>query len=156
LGERAGPKVWRRADPFVRRTASHGAAGAAPHGGSRARRQADRAGTAAGIAAARHAVPPDVGRSRRSAATSATIYEELGERLVEAARWQAESAGVTKVRGLVEDGDPAHRIVEIAKREDVDLIVMGRRGLADLKALLLGSVTHKVAQAATCACLTVE
>jgi nucleotide-binding universal stress UspA family protein len=92
----------------------------------------------------------------RNAATSATIYEELGERLVEAARWQAESAGVTKVRGLVEDGDPAHRIVEIAKREDVDLIVMGRRGLADLKALLLGSVTHKVAQAATCACLTVE
>jgi nucleotide-binding universal stress UspA family protein len=92
----------------------------------------------------------------RNAATSATIYEELGERLVEAARWQAESAGVTKVRGLVEDGDPAHRIVEIAKREDVDLIVMGRRGLGDLKALLLGSVTHKVAQAATCACLTVE
>ncbi|MGH6917363.1 MAG: universal stress protein [Geminicoccaceae bacterium] len=92
----------------------------------------------------------------QNAAISATIYQELGERLVEAARWQAESAGVGKVTGLVEDGDPAHRIVEIAKRENVDLIVMGRRGLGDLKALLLGSVTHKVAQAATCACLTVE
>jgi nucleotide-binding universal stress UspA family protein len=92
----------------------------------------------------------------QSAATSATIYQELGERLVEGARWQAENAGVAKVKGLVEDGDPAHRIIEIARTENVDLIVMGRRGLGDLKGLLLGSVSHKVAQAATCACLTVE
>lgn len=91
-----------------------------------------------------------------SAAQSAAIYQELGERLVEAAKWQAEGVGVAKVTGLVEDGDPAQRIVEAAQREGVDLIVMGRRGLGDLKGLLLGSVTHKVAQAATCACLTVE
>jgi nucleotide-binding universal stress UspA family protein len=92
----------------------------------------------------------------QSVATSATIYQELGERLVEAAKWQAASAGVAKVTGLVEDGDPAHRIVETAGRENAELIVMGRRGLGDLKGLLLGSVSHKVAQAATCACLTVE
>lgn len=92
----------------------------------------------------------------QSAAASATIYREIGRRLIESARWQAESAGVAKVTGLVEDGDPAHRIVEVAKHEGVDLIVMGRRGLGDLKGLLLGSVTHKVAQAASCACLTVE
>jgi nucleotide-binding universal stress UspA family protein len=92
----------------------------------------------------------------QNAAISATIYRELGERLVAGARWQAEHAGVAKVTGLVEDGDPAHRIVEVARRENVDLIVMGRRGIGDLKGLLLGSVTHKVAQAATCACLTVE
>ena len=91
----------------------------------------------------------------QNAAISATIYQELGERLVEGARWQAESAGVARVKGLVEDGDPAHRIVEVARRENVELIVMGRRGLGDLKGLLLGSVTHKVAQAASCACLTV-
>ena len=81
-------------------------------------------------------------------------------RLLQKSRWprrrQAESAGITKVKGLVEDGDPAHRIVEVAQREGADLIVMGLRDLGDLKGLLLGSVTHKVAQAATCACLTVE
>jgi nucleotide-binding universal stress UspA family protein len=92
----------------------------------------------------------------QSAASSATIYQELGERLVDGVKWQAENAGVAKVTGLVDNGDPAHRIVDVAKREGVDLIVMGRRGLGDLKGLLLGSVTHKVAQAATCACLTVE
>jgi nucleotide-binding universal stress UspA family protein len=90
------------------------------------------------------------------AASSATIYREIGERLIEGARWQAENAGVSKVSGEVEDGDPAHRIIEVAAREKVDLIVTGRRGVGDLKGLLLGSVTHKVAQAATCACLTVE
>jgi nucleotide-binding universal stress UspA family protein len=90
------------------------------------------------------------------AAESATIYREIGERLVDGARWQAENAGVAKVSGEVEDGDPAHRIIEVAAREQVDLIVTGRRGVGDLKGLLLGSVTHKVAQAATCACLTVE
>jgi nucleotide-binding universal stress UspA family protein len=90
------------------------------------------------------------------AAESATIYREIGERLVDGARWQAENAGVAKVTGLVEDGDPAHRIIDIAAAEKVDLIVTGRRGVGDLKGLLLGSVTHKVAQAATCACLTVE
>ena len=77
-------------------------------------------------------------------------------RLLQKSRWprrrQAESAGITKVKGLVEDGDPAHRIVEVAQREGADLIVTP----GDLKGLLLGSVTHKVAQAATCACLTVE
>jgi nucleotide-binding universal stress UspA family protein len=92
----------------------------------------------------------------QSASTSATIYREMGLRLIEGVRWQAGNAGVAKVTGLVEDGDPAHRIVEVAQREGVDLIVMGRRGLGDLKGLLLGSVTHKVAQATTCACLTVE
>lgn len=92
----------------------------------------------------------------RRAGSSATIYRELGERLVDGAKWQAENSGVAKVTGLVEDGDPAHRIIETAAREQVDLIVTGRRGIGDLKGLLLGSVTHKVAQAATCACLTVE
>lgn len=92
----------------------------------------------------------------QSAASSAMIYRELGQRLVDGVKYQAEAAGVAKVTALVEDGDPADRIVEAAKREGVDLIVMGRRGLGDLKGLLLGSVTHKVAQLAACACLTVE
>ena len=100
-----------------------------------------------------HWAPDDLSQQ---ATTSAAIYQQLGARLVEGARWQAEQAGVGRVTCLVEDGDPAHRIVEVAEREGVDLIVMGRRGLGDLKGLLLGSVTHKVAQRAHCACLTVE
>jgi nucleotide-binding universal stress UspA family protein len=128
------------------------------------RRMAEAEHVVRPVAAAQPPVSPQPGMPSRwtsedlsqNAATSATIYQELGERLVEGAKWQAQGAGVAKVTGLVEDGDPAHRIVEVAAREGVDLVVMGRRGLGDLKGLLLGSVSHKVAQAAKCACLTVE
>ncbi len=41
-------------------------------------------------------------------------------------------------------GREAREILETAKAEDADLIVMGSRGLGDLAGLLVGSVTHKV------------
>lgn len=43
------------------------------------------------------------------------------------------------------EGRPADKIVEIAKEEDFDLIVMGSRGLHGISEFLLGSVTHRVA-----------
>jgi nucleotide-binding universal stress UspA family protein len=43
-------------------------------------------------------------------------------------------------------GHVAKAIVETAQANDIDLIVMGSRGLSDIEGLLLGSVTHKVMQ----------
>ena len=54
------------------------------------------------------------------------------------------------------DGDPAKRILEYAKEEAVDCIIMGSRGLGDLKALLQGSVSRKVSNRAPCTCVTVR
>jgi nucleotide-binding universal stress UspA family protein len=36
------------------------------------------------------------------------------------------------------------------------MIILGSRGRGDAKALLLGSVSHKVANQATCTCVTVK
>ena len=51
----------------------------------------------------------------------------------------------------LESGSPADMIVELAKREQVDLIVMGARGVGPLKERLLGSVAHRVLTHASCA-----
>jgi nucleotide-binding universal stress UspA family protein len=49
-----------------------------------------------------------------------------------------------RVRSLVVEGEPAEAILETAEAENVDLIVMGRRGRSRLKGMLLGSVSDKV------------
>ena len=48
------------------------------------------------------------------------------------------------------DIDPAERICAEAEREDVDLIVMGNRGMGVLAGFFLGSVSTKVSQSAQC------
>jgi nucleotide-binding universal stress UspA family protein len=50
-------------------------------------------------------------------------------------------------------GHVAKAIIEAAGANEVDLIVMGSRGLSDVQGLLLGSVTHKVIQLARVAVL---
>lgn len=51
----------------------------------------------------------------------------------------------------LEVGSPADSIVELAKHEQVDLIVMGARGVGPIKERLLGSVAHRVLTSASCA-----
>jgi nucleotide-binding universal stress UspA family protein len=51
----------------------------------------------------------------------------------------------------MEVGAPADMIVELAKREQVDLIVLGARGVGPIKERLLGSVAHRVLTYASCA-----
>ena len=64
--------------------------------------------------------------------------------------------GVTEVRTVVDVGDPARTIVAYAESHGVDAIVMGSRGLGDLRGLVFGSVSHKVGHLATCPCITVS
>jgi nucleotide-binding universal stress UspA family protein len=80
----------------------------------------------------------------------------LGEQLLSGAVSRARDQGVPRARSLLREGDPARAILAAARDEAVDLVVMGRRGVGDLAGLLLGSVSHKVAHLADCACLTVR
>lgn len=54
-----------------------------------------------------------------------------------------------RARAIVVRGDPATAILEVAEDEQVDLIVIGRRGLGRLQGVLVGSVSEKVARHAT-------
>ena len=52
-----------------------------------------------------------------------------------------------KIDKRIVPGLPAAQIVYLAKKEEVDLIVMGTQGLSGLKRLMIGSVVDKVMRA---------
>jgi nucleotide-binding universal stress UspA family protein len=80
----------------------------------------------------------------------------VAEKILHDAEDEAKSKGVKDIVRMTEQGDAADEILECAERESVDLIVMGTRGLSDFKGLLMGSVSHKVAQRSPCTCITVK
>jgi nucleotide-binding universal stress UspA family protein len=51
-----------------------------------------------------------------------------------------------RARALAVEGEAVEAILDSAKAERADLIVMGRRGLGRLKALMVGSVSSRVAE----------
>ena len=55
-----------------------------------------------------------------------------------------------KIKLRAGSGDTAQVIIEIAQRENADLVVIGQRGRARLAGLLLGSVSQKIASLAPC------
>jgi nucleotide-binding universal stress UspA family protein len=56
---------------------------------------------------------------------------------------------------LVERGNTARKIVEVAEARHADLIVMGTHGLSGFERFMLGSVTENVLHRARCAVMTV-
>jgi nucleotide-binding universal stress UspA family protein len=68
----------------------------------------------------------------------------------------ARSKGVKDVRTVAQSGPAASTILSFAKRQKVDLIVMGNRGLGEVEGMLLGSVSHKVVSLADCNVIVVR
>jgi len=62
----------------------------------------------------------------------------------------------TKVRTILLAGSPAETIVRRAAQERSHLILVGTRGLSDVKGFLLGSVARKVASLAPCPVLVIK
>ena len=86
----------------------------------------------------------------------ARVIALLGEQIIDKASASARKAGVTNVAAEILTGDYANSILEVAKKTDAEIIVMGRRGLSNLKGFVTGSVSHKVSQRAECSVLTVK
>ncbi|WP_026868972.1 universal stress protein [Inquilinus limosus] len=88
--------------------------------------------------------------------TEADMLHGAAEHIAEQGARSARERGAPSVDILVEEGDPASRIVEAARDHGAEAIVIGSRGLGDLQGLLLGSVSHKVAHLAPCTCIIVR
>lgn len=85
------------------------------------------------------------------------IYEQaIADGVLEMAETRLSKEKTVSITRATEHGDAAKKILEVAGREDADLIVMGTRGLSDFQGLILGSVAHKVSSAASCTVVTVR
>lgn len=72
------------------------------------------------------------------------VMRDYAKEIVEGAKNHAIEAGSKDPRAFVKRGPPARTIVAFADEHDVDLIMIGARGNADIEKFLLGSVSHKV------------
>ena len=84
------------------------------------------------------------------------IMRKVAETVLRKAKEKAEKSGAKNVKTAIGTGDPATAILGYAKRWNIDLIVIGTRGLGKLKGSILGSVSRKVTNNAETSCLIVR
>jgi nucleotide-binding universal stress UspA family protein len=104
-------------------------------------------------------VPPelrDYERLEHVRLTERSVLDSESERILSDATLQAREKGASNVETVRRSGDAAAIILEVANDQSADMIVMGSRGLGNVKGLLLGSVSHKVTQLSECSCITVK
>ncbi|MFW2368439.1 MAG: universal stress protein [Desulforhopalus sp.] len=82
------------------------------------------------------------------------ILEKTGNKLINALIKKAKPMESPKT--VVLYGDPAANIIKYVKANNIDTVVMGCRGMSDLKGLLVGSVSHKVSNLIECTCIMVK
>ena len=93
---------------------------------------------------------------RRAEAQENALLREIGERIINAAKSEAEKKGLKNFQSFLIEGDPAETIIKFAQEKNVDMIVLGSRGLGTLEGVFLGSVSHKVCNLAHCTCMTIK
>ncbi|MDH3446863.1 MAG: universal stress protein [Gammaproteobacteria bacterium] len=88
-------------------------------------------------------------------ASTDEALEAYAREVAEKSKEYAQGQGVEKVRSFFMGGGPSRMIVKFSEDHDIDLIVMGSRGMSDSTRYLLGSVSHKVTSLAQCPVLVV-
>jgi nucleotide-binding universal stress UspA family protein len=82
--------------------------------------------------------------------------ETIGKKIIEDAKNDMLRHDVKKIEPILLVGDAPQEIVDFAKKQNIDVIIIGNQGLGRVKEFFIGSVTHKVFNAAHCTCVTVK
>ncbi len=98
---------------------------------------------------------PAVTISQRSPEPDKMLHA-IGEQLLKLAEITVREHGVAKVSHRIEDGKPVNVIMSMIESENADMVVVGARGLTDAHALLMGSVSHKLAHLSPVTCVAVR
>ena len=87
-------------------------------------------------------------------------YQVVGshpaEDTVRTAAERAASAGAREVRTVAVQGSPVETLLDVVRRENADLLVVGNRGLNGIKGRLLGSVPADATRRSQCDVLVVH
>jgi nucleotide-binding universal stress UspA family protein len=75
--------------------------------------------------------------------------EEKGKEIMKKTLQSLTKEGI-EVDKFIEKGDPASVIIHYAERGNYDHIIMGSRGVSELRGAAIGSVSHKVINLANC------
>ena len=84
------------------------------------------------------------------------LLRSAGEQLLNQSKRVAESKGITALQADIGSGDPASAIVKYADKNQMDMIVIGSRGLGKIKSLFMGGVSRKVSNMTKVNCLIVK
>lgn len=91
-----------------------------------------------------------------SGATAAPVnLSQVADSVLNRASAHAEEKGV-HAETHASEADPAEAILQLAGEVNADLIVVGSRGLSGIKRFLMGSVSSKVSEHATCSVMIVR
>jgi len=84
------------------------------------------------------------------------VLDAMTDRIVSEAKKLATKADLEKVKTVVLEGKPARALLKYAKSKKIDLIVVGSRGVGELDAALLGSVSQKIGMLGDCTVMIVR
>ena len=84
------------------------------------------------------------------------VMDEMTNTIVSEAKDLATKTSLKGVKAVVREGKPARTLLEYAKGNDIDLIVVGSRGVGELDAALLGSVSQKIGMLSECTVMIVR
>ncbi|MBS7270746.1 MAG: universal stress protein, partial [Candidatus Freyarchaeota archaeon] len=85
----------------------------------------------------------------------ATEMEKKAKKLLNQYKKEMENKGIN-AKILIERGNVSETILTIAEEEGYDLIIVGCRGLGNIKRFILGSVSDKISKHANCSVLIVR
>ncbi|XP_074575573.1 universal stress protein A-like protein [Curcuma longa] len=104
-----------------------------------------------------HPVGPSIYATSSLFESVRKAQEENSRHLLErAAQLCSSKAQLVKTETVIAEGDPKETICHVAEQMDVDLLVVGSRGLSKIKRAILGSVSDYCAHHAKCPVLIVK
>ncbi len=111
------------------------------------------------LAEPRQVEPPHLGRLSIeiiSKANEERLAAAVGAKVLERSVIAARHEGAERVTPLELSGDAADALLEAAREQKVDLVVVGRRGFGAIGSLVMGSVSSKLTHHLDVPCLTVK